>query len=88
MAKMSPADLARVNDLRRTFQKLYPNATANEVMVFHGWLMENHRDLLPPPVDGDTFQQLREELRGLWDKPQPSGRHVSTSKKAKNKNLT
>jgi hypothetical protein len=83
MAKKKREDLARVNDLRRTFQKLYPNATANEVMVFHEWLHENHRDLLPPPVGGDSFQQLRAELAGLWDKPQVAGRNVASGKKSK-----
>ena len=49
------------------FEELYPNATPNEVTVFYNWLEANSPDLLPDEKDGDSYQQLKEELAGLWE---------------------
>jgi hypothetical protein len=67
MAKRRALDTGRVNEVRRIFQKLYPNATFGEVSAFYTWLEENGRDLLPDA--GDQFQQLQSDLQGLWGNP-------------------
>ena len=72
-------DSARINELRRIFQKLYPNATPAEISTFYLWLQDNHRDLLPQPKDGDSYRQLSAELQGLW------GRQAPTATKTKRK---
>jgi len=66
------ADSIRINELRRIFQKLYPNATLADISTFYLWLQDNHRDLLPQPRQGDSYQQLSAELQGLWGRQAPA----------------
>ena len=63
---MAKKNDGRVNEVRRIFQKLYPNATSNEVAVFYHWLEDNGPTLLPTGRNGDSFLQLKLELQGLW----------------------
>jgi len=74
-------DKARISELRRIFQKLYPNATRAEISTFFLWLQDNSPDLLPPPTDGDSYPQLSSELEGLFDKQPPRPATKSKSKK-------
>ena len=39
----------------------------NDVLVFHGWLEQQCPDLLQRTGGGDSFQQLRSDLHGLWN---------------------
>jgi hypothetical protein len=75
------ADSTRTNELRRIFQKLYPNATRAEISTFYLWLQDNHRDLLPESKDGDSYQQLSAELAGLWDKKGPAAAATKSKRK-------
>jgi|SoiMethySBSTD1v2_1073268.scaffolds.fasta_scaffold430898_2 hypothetical protein len=74
----TPAEETRVSEVRRMFQKLYPNATPNEVTTFYIWLEENGPDLLPPGNNGDSYQELKSELEGLWGNKAP---HLAKKKR-------
>jgi hypothetical protein len=76
MGKKGSIDTARRNEVRRLFQKLYPNATTNEVATFYSWLEQNNRDLLPPGPD--PYLPLKSELEGLWN----DARTVSRKRKS------
>ena len=65
---MAKTNNVRVNEVRRIFQKLYPNATSSEVDAFYHWLEDNGPALLPTGRNVDAYQQLRSELQGLWGK--------------------
>ena len=53
--------------MRQLFVARHPNnRTANDVLVFFGWLQQHSADLLPPG-QGDPYQHLKVDLSGLYD---------------------
>jgi hypothetical protein len=55
--------LARVRQLFEARE----DRTENGVLKFYGWLHENHSELLPTPKQGDAFQHLKVDLKGLYE---------------------
>jgi hypothetical protein len=59
-------DAQRRQELRRHWLARAENKrTANDLLIFHGWLEDNHRYLLKGGSD-DPYQQLKTDLGGLW----------------------
>ena len=60
------ADTERRRELRVLwFARPEGKQTGNDVLAFHGWLELNCPELLNRK-GGDSFQNLKSELHGLW----------------------
>ena len=65
--RTSPKEHERINMVRQLWQERYKEAerTGWNVMGFHRWLELNRSELLNRK-HGDSYQQLKSDLRGLW----------------------
>jgi hypothetical protein len=58
--------------MRRTRVRLLFDArldkehTENGVLKFYEWLLRRYPGLVPKPIQGDAYQQLKSDLAGLW----------------------
>jgi hypothetical protein len=60
------AEAVRVARVRQLFEaQRYAERTENEVLIFFGWLEERYPHLLSTEW-GDTFRQLKVDLKGLY----------------------
>lgn len=58
-------------DRRREIRTLWltrpdKQRTGNDVLIFHAWLEQNRSELLRRIGGGDSYQQLKSDLHGLW----------------------
>lgn len=57
---------ARIDRVRRLFVDRFPGErTGEDVLAFYGWLCGHDRGLLPR-ANGDPYQNLKSDLKGLW----------------------
>jgi len=60
-------DAVRRVRVRQLFQARPANEhTENGVLLFFGWLKQNHPALLPQGKQGDPYQHLKSDLQGLY----------------------
>lgn len=65
--KISSREAERVAQVRRLWQERAPKEhTTADVSIFHGWLEQTYPDLLKRGK-GDSYQQLKVDLKGLLD---------------------
>ena len=66
-AKRKYSEAERVAQVRRLWQEREPKQhTTADGSIFHEWLEEHHPDLLNRGK-GDSYQQLKVDLKGLLD---------------------
>jgi hypothetical protein len=65
--KKSTRESERIRMVRELWQERYPEGerTGHHVLLFNGWLEQNRPELLNRR-HGDSYQQLKSDLNGLW----------------------
>jgi hypothetical protein len=59
-------DVQRRQEIRRHWlARPEHKRTANDLLIFHGWLEDNHPYLLKAG-EADPYQQLKLDLGGVW----------------------
>ena len=54
--------------VRQLFTARHPEeATEDEVFLFFRWLQQRHPEMLPKRNHGDSYQDLRADLDGLYE---------------------
>jgi hypothetical protein len=63
---MNDPEEVRCNRVRQLFLARSAPRIANQVLIFYGWLEQNHPELLPKK-QGDPYQHLKVNLHGLYE---------------------
>jgi hypothetical protein len=67
MPPKNDSEALRVARVRQLFGVRSPKErTENGVLLFFGWLQQHHPELLPKGKQGDPYQHLKSDLKGLY----------------------